>query len=85
MLTIEVKPNGTVIANASARNISDLAEVSDYFVTWNESAAPEMNIAEDYGKFQITGHRRNQTVWALVAKVVVRVLGAMSGDREGKR
>ena len=85
MLTIEVKLNGEVIAYASASNISNLAEVSDYFVVWNEREAPEMNIAEDYGKFQINGHRRNQSAWALVAKVVVRVLGAMSGDREDKQ
>lgn len=83
MLTIEVKLNGRLIAEASVRNISDLAEDSDYRVTWNESEAPEMNIPWDQGKFHITGHRRNQSAWALVAKVVVRVLGAMSGDRKG--
>ncbi len=82
MLTIEVKLNGEVIAQAAARNISDLAEVSEYFVTWSEEACPELGIEADYSKFVIEGHRRRQTAWALVAKVVMRILGQMTGQKE---
>ena len=84
MLTIEVKLNGVVIAQAAARNVSGLAEVSDYHVTWHEDACPELGIEEDYHKFTIQGHRRRQTAWALVAKVVMRILGQMTGEPETK-
>lgn len=84
MLTVEVKLNGEVIALASARNITDLAEVSDYLVTWNEGKGDELNIPDNYGTFIVKGHSRRQTAWALVAKVVVRILGQMTGDPGGK-
>jgi hypothetical protein len=80
MLTVEVKVNGRVIATASARNISDLSEVSNYFCTWTEEGSEETGEESEYGKFQINGHRRRQSVWALVAKIVVRVLGAKTGQ-----
>jgi len=84
MLTIEVKMNGKPVAQASARNISELAEVSDYLVTWNQGEGADLNIPDNYGKFMIKGHRRRQTAWALVAKVVMRILGQMAGEPEGK-
>lgn len=84
MLTIEVKLNGQLIAQAAARNVSGLAEISDYHVTWHEAACPELGIEEDYHKFTIEGHRRRQTSWALVAKVVMRILGQMTGQPEAK-
>lgn len=84
MLTIEVKLNGMVIAQASARNVSELADVSDYHVTWHETKCQELGIEEDFSKFVITGHRRRQTAWALVAKVVMRILGQMTGEPENK-
>lgn len=83
MLTVEVKVNGRVIATASARNISDLAEVSTYFCTWTEEGSGETGEAQDYGKFQISDHRRRQSVWALVAKVVVAVLAAKTAQGIG--
>lgn len=83
MLTIEVKINGRVIATASARNISNLAEVSDYFCTWTEEGSGEAGEETDYGKFQVSDHRRRQSVWALVAKIVVAVLGAKTGQGNG--
>jgi hypothetical protein len=84
MLTVEIKVNGRVIATASACNISDLAEVSDYFCTWTEEGSAVTGEDTDYGKFQISGHRRRQSVWALAAKIVVAVLGAKTGQG-GKR
>jgi hypothetical protein len=82
MLTVEVKLNGRVIALASARNISDLAEVSDYVCTWTEEGSEVTGEETDYGKFQIKGHRRRQSVWALVAKIVLAVLGAKTGEQQ---
>lgn len=84
MLTIEIKLNGVVIAEASARNISELADTSSYFVVWNEVECPELGIEAQGRKFVIEGHRRRQTAWALVAKVVMSILGQMTGDPEGK-
>lgn len=84
MLTIEIKLNGEVIAEAHARNISELADSSDYLVTWNEGECAELGIAHDYNKFVIKDHRRRQTAWALVAKVVVKILGQMTGQPDEK-
>jgi hypothetical protein len=84
MLTIEVKLNGQIIAEASARNLSELADTSDYFVCWNEAQCSASGIENDYGKFMIKGHRRRQSAWALVAKVVEGVLGAMIGSSSEK-
>lgn len=85
MLTIEVKLNGQLIAEASARNISELADTSSYFVVWNETECAELGIEAQGRKFVIEGHCRRQTAWALVAKVVMRILGQMTGEPEGKR
>jgi hypothetical protein len=83
MLTIQVKVNGRVIAMASVRNISDLADASDYLVCWNETGCAETGVEDDYNKFTIKDHRRRQSAWALVAKVVCGILGQMTGQKEG--
>ncbi len=84
MLTIEIKLNGEPIGSATVSNISDLAEVSDYYVQWSETAEPDLGIPESAGSFLIRGHRRRQTVWALAAKVVIHVLGELVRRGEAK-
>ncbi|MFU1607342.1 hypothetical protein ACM25O_13235 [Sulfitobacter pontiacus] len=70
MLTIEIKLNGNLIGGAQVRNVSQLADISDYEVTAVEQAAPwigpETNMHET---FKIERHFRQQSVWALVKKV----------------
>ena len=77
MLTVEIKLNGRTVGEAQIRNITALAEVSDYDVVWAESAAPDLGVPQSTGGFLIKGHRRRQSAWALVAKVVARILGQM--------
>lgn len=84
MLTIEVKLNGTIVAEAVIQNTSSLAEVSDYRIRWQEVAEPELGIAPVGGAFVVTGHRRKQTAWALVAKAVVAILGQLADRQEEK-
>ncbi len=84
MLTIEVKLNGKMVAHAAITNLSDLAEVSDYRVAWSEMAETDLDIRADGDVFLIRGHRRRQTAWALVAKVVCGILGQMTGTPEVK-
>ncbi len=65
MLTVEVKINGRLIATAQARNLSDLADVSDY------PEAPSA-VAGHTGLYlynKISGHNRRQSSWALVRKI----------------
>jgi hypothetical protein len=84
MLTVEVRLNGQIVAAASIENVSALAEISDYRVSWAETEGPELGIAMDGGAFEIAGHRRRSTAWALVAKVVTGILGQMIAPKEGR-
>lgn len=89
MLTIDIKLNGRLIAHAKLVNQSNLAEVSDYSVVWNEQREDNLRITGDQGRILIEGHRRRQTVWALVAKAAAAILGQMvdrveRGERPGQ-
>lgn len=81
MLTVEVKLNGKVVAFATIRNVTHLRDISDYEVSWGEDAAPEIGVEHTGGNFEIKGHRRRQTAWALVAKVVVGVLDKLGAPK----
>lgn len=85
MLTIDIKRNGAVIASADLVNRSGLADQSTYDLRWNEEACADLGIAATQGRATIHGHRRRQTVWALVAKAVVIILDKMAGDPRGIR
>ena len=82
MLTVEIKLNGKVVGEAQIRNVTALAEVSTYDVVWAESAAPDLGVPLSSGGFLISGHRRRQSAWALVAKVVGGILGEMVAQAE---
>lgn len=67
MMSICVYINGRQIAEATARNLSDLASISDYECTgheWKSDLTPGL-----YREFRIDGHPRKQTCWALVEKI----------------
>jgi len=68
-IRIKVELNGKEIAVATAENISNLADVSDYWVAVHERAAPSLGITELDEAGMVRGHERNQSVWALVQKV----------------
>lgn len=84
MLTVEVKLNGRVIAEAWLQNQSQLADASDYLLTWTEQGEGTLAIPDDSGRMVIEGHRRRQTVWALVAKAAAAILGQKVERMEGK-
>lgn len=77
MLTIDIKLNGEIIAQARLANLSQLAEVSDYQLAWMERAEPSLGITPSTGSAVIKGHRRRQTVWALASRAVLAILGQM--------
>jgi len=77
MLTIELKINGRLVGGAMVRNVSDLADLSDYHVEVVEAASPETGLHTDFrAVLQVTGHRRQQTIWSLVQKVSTLALHA---------
>ena len=84
MLTIEVKLNGQLVAEAAIQNTTDLAALSDYRCRWHERGEPDLGISPAGGAFVITGHRRRQTVWALVARAAAAILGQKVERMEGK-
>ena len=84
MLTIEVKLNGKLIAAAELTNLSGLADVSDYKLTWMEKGASDLGLDDVCGKAIITSHRRKQSAWALVAKAVVIILNELADWKRPK-
>jgi hypothetical protein len=66
MMTIEIKINGRVIGSAFVRNLSDLADVSDYHVT---ATTLPVGGGTHECEFRLDGHNRKQTPWALVSAV----------------
>jgi len=69
MLTIEIKLNGRLIAGAKARNVTDLADLSDYRVEAVEDESPVTGLPSFHSTFQIDNHPRRQPVWALVTRI----------------
>lgn len=69
MLTIEIKINGRLVATASARNDSDLADISDYEIAYGERPSGSNGELDWNAHGRIEGHDRRQSVWALVHKI----------------
>ena len=73
-VTVEIWPGGDklrarVLAIANVANVSDLANVSDYAVSVSEAHNPIANTPPWTRHGYIFQHDRNNSVWALVAKV----------------
>jgi hypothetical protein len=84
MLTVEIRLNGRLIATAKLVNQTNLADVSDYRVEWDEQGAADLNIGADRGTIFIGQHNRRQTAWALVAKAAASILGQKVERMEGR-
>lgn len=69
MLTITVSVRGRVIAEATATNMSDLADVSDYEIRVIEGEDVKLGIQHLDVRSQIKDHRRKSSVWYLVGKI----------------
>lgn len=59
----------TPVAEATACNLSDLAELSDYEVRATEGEAQHLDIPACEITGQITGHQRRSSVWRLVGEI----------------
>lgn len=71
MMQVVVYLNGRAIAKADALNVSGLAPVSDYSCSVHETASeftPEWS-----GDFRIQEHLREQSCWALVARMAEHI------------
>jgi len=68
MMEVQVFINGRCIASADATNVSGLAEISDYQCFGKEAPS---KFTEGFGtrSFKIEKHPREQSCWALVAKM----------------
>ncbi len=71
-MKIRVEVNGREVAMATITNQSDLAETSDYLAIWCEHASDQTGLPERGNIATITGHKRCQSIWALVEKVAAR-------------
>lgn len=69
MLRVLVFVNQTPVAEATAGNLSDLAEISDYEVRVTESGALHLDIPAKDVTGRIEGHPRKTSVWHLVQKI----------------
>lgn len=68
-LYIDVRINDKVVATAAIANLSDLAEVSEYGVSVTENGYAPLGIPYMNQQWIMKDHPRNQSVWALIAKV----------------
>jgi hypothetical protein len=64
------RDNRILIAESTAHNVSDLADTSDYKFTTTEFGNLSLGIVPSVMKSEIKGHKRKQSVWNLVAKMI---------------
>jgi hypothetical protein len=72
-ITIDILPGGfaplkSTIATMRIANLSDLADCSDYRIEAMEGRNPLTGDPPRSTAFDVVGHDRRQSVWALVAK-----------------
>lgn len=89
MLTVEVKQNGRIVAEARivpcGGIVSDGTQVTDdYDVQWVEEQGDGLEAVRDAGSFVIKGHRRGMSTFCLATKVCAGILKQMVERREGK-
>lgn len=88
MLTVEVKLNGQLIAEAvfvpCGGIVSDGVTVTDdYCVHWLEENGEGLDAVRDADDLVIRRHSRGATIWALVAKAAAAILGQKIERMEG--
>ncbi|WP_422050831.1 hypothetical protein [Shimia sp.] len=71
MLTIAVSVGDQVIDKATAANVSNLADISNYEVRTVERGYEPLGIPSSNTQEMISGHERRSSVWSLVATVAV--------------
>lgn len=73
MLTIEIRINERLIARARAANVSGLAPSSNYACIAISEASTLTGAPFRRHEFDIAGHERVQTAWALVRKIAEEI------------
>jgi hypothetical protein len=84
VLTIEIKMNGRIVAEAELTDRAELAMESDYALRWVEYGDDGLGIAVDRGRFLIERHRRPRSVWALVTKACLVILNQKIAAMDAK-
>jgi hypothetical protein len=64
------RDNRTLVAESIAHNVSDLADTSNYKFTTTEFGNLSLGIVPSVMVSEIKGHKRKQSVWNLVAKMI---------------
>ena len=88
VITVEIYPGGDEcrkreIARMVASNVSNLADVSTYDVATMEKASPVTGLPNTRQRFAIKGHRRRQSVFALIAAAAKEVADRTVGQTPG--
>lgn len=83
VLTIEVRVNGRLIAEAEAMNESGLADFSDYRVTASETGYPAVGVPTIGEHWRIETHDRRQSSWALVERIAAAMRLFSTEARDG--
>jgi hypothetical protein len=73
LITIDLLPGGhaphrRTVASMQIANVTDLSDISDYHIGAIEGANPLTGTPPRSATCVVSGHDRNQAVWALVAK-----------------
>jgi hypothetical protein len=79
LITIDLLPGGhashrRTLASMQIANITGLADISDYHIGAIEGANPLTGTPPRSTTCIVTGHDRNQAVWALVAKAASEIM-----------
>ncbi len=79
LITIDLLPGGhasqrRTIASMQIANITGLADISDYHIGAIEGANALAGTPSRSATCIVTGHDRNQAVWALVAKAASEIM-----------
>ncbi len=74
MLTVDIKVNDEIVAQIQVQNLSNIAPVSDYAVSWTERAFPQIGLKETAGVSLIRQLPRNQGPLFLVAKILTQIV-----------
>ena len=81
LITIDLLPGGhasrrRTIASMQIGNTTNLADISDYRINAMEGANPLTGTPPRSATCIVTGHDRNQAVWALVARAASEIMTA---------
>lgn len=80
-VTVEIVPGGfeparRTIGMLRISNLSDLASVSSYDVYVEEAANPLCGTSSRMARIRVDGHKRAQSVWVLLARVMTSLAAA---------